>query len=179
MSSDVEGLALAAEFRSVSGVLSSHVDSRDIKISSAAITFHGIELLRESFLELSYGNRYGLVGPNGCGMYFFHSLSIIKHTIMCVICIYVIPLGKSTLLTAIGNREFPIPPSSDIFHLRREMDAIEKTALEAVMDVDEERIRLEKEVDILTEKNTEGFYMCLTKLYNFFVLYINCFLNTF
>ena len=68
---------------------------------------------------------------------------------------YVSP-GKSTLLTAIGNREFPIPESSDIFHLRREMGATDKTALEAVMDVDEERVALEREVDRLTILNTDG-----------------------
>lgn len=61
--------------------------------------------------------RYGLIGENGC--------------------------GKSTLLATIANREVPIQDHLDIFHLVREMPASEKTALQCVMEVDEERIRLE------------------------------------
>lgn len=38
----------------------------------------------------------------------------------------------------------PIPEHIDIFHLTREMPASDKTALHCVMEVDEERIRLEK-----------------------------------
>lgn len=44
----------------------------------------------------------------------------------------------------LGNREVPIPSHIDIFHLNREMPASSKTALECVMEVDEERIKLEK-----------------------------------
>ena len=67
--------------------------------------------------------RYGLLGLNGC--------------------------GKSTLLTAIGLREVPIPEHMDIYHLTREIDATEMTSLEAVMNVDEERLVLEKEAEKL------------------------------
>ena len=38
----------------------------------------------------------------------------------------------------------PIQDHIDIFYLAREMPASEKTALEAVMEADEERIKLEK-----------------------------------
>ena len=38
----------------------------------------------------------------------------------------------------------PIQDHIDIFYLAREMPASEKTALEAVMEADEERLRLEK-----------------------------------
>ena len=38
----------------------------------------------------------------------------------------------------------------DIFHLRKEIDACDKTALEAVMSVDEERIFLEKKAEELS-----------------------------
>jgi ATPase subunit of ABC transporter with duplicated ATPase domains len=58
--------------------------------------------------------------------------------------------GKSTLLTAIGMREVPIPEHMDIYHLTREIDATDMSALEAVMNVDEERIELEKEVERLS-----------------------------
>lgn len=57
--------------------------------------------------------------------------------------------GKSTLLTAIGYREVPIPEHMDIYHLTREIDATDMTALEAVTNVDEERLKLEKEAEKL------------------------------
>ena len=38
----------------------------------------------------------------------------------------------------------PIQDHIDIFYLAREMPASEKTALEAVMEADEERLKLEK-----------------------------------
>ncbi len=64
--------------------------------------------------------------------------------------------GKSTLLAAIGNREFPIPNHVDIFLLKREMPPSDKTALQCVMEVEEERIRLEKEAEILASIDTDG-----------------------
>ena len=70
--------------------------------------------------------------------------------------IFLFHSGKSTLLTSIGHREIPIPEHCDIFHLRREMPATEKTALECVMDVDAERIKLEKEAEQLSLLNTDG-----------------------
>jgi ATP-binding cassette subfamily F protein 2 len=68
--------------------------------------------------------RYGLLGLNGC--------------------------GKSTLLTAIGHRELPIPEHMDIHHLTREIEASDMSALQAVICCDEERIKLEKEAEILS-----------------------------
>ncbi|KAK2727588.1 ATP-binding cassette sub-family F member 2-like [Artemia franciscana] len=109
---------IAAEARAVTGVLGLHPKSRDIKIDNCSITFHGCELLQDTTLELNCGRRYGLVGANGC--------------------------GKSTLLSSIGNREVPIPEMIDIFHLTREAPASDKTALQCVMEVDQERVRLEK-----------------------------------
>merc|ERR1711953_728372 len=52
--------------------------------------------------------------------------------------------GKSTLMAVLGNREVPIQEHIDIHYLAREMPASEKTALECVMEADEERIKLEK-----------------------------------
>lgn len=57
--------------------------------------------------------------------------------------------GKSTLLTAIGMRELPIPDRMDIYHLTREIEASDMSALEAVISCDEERLRLEKEAEAL------------------------------
>ena len=46
-------------------------------------------------------------------------------------------------------REVPIPDHMDIYHLTREIDATEMTALEAVKNVDSERLVLEKEAEKL------------------------------
>ncbi|XP_076055990.1 ATP-binding cassette sub-family F member 2 [Oratosquilla oratoria] len=113
-----EDLRIAAAARSCTGVLGIHPRARDIKIDNFSITFHGSEMLQDTKLELNCGRRYGLIGHNGC--------------------------GKSTLLASLANREVPIPEHIDIFHLSREMPASNKTALQCVEEVDEERIRLEK-----------------------------------
>lgn len=70
-----------------------------------------------------FSRRYGLLGLNGC--------------------------GKSTLMTALGKRELPIPEHMDIFHLTREIEASDMTALEAVVNCDEEKLKLEKEAEML------------------------------
>ena len=58
--------------------------------------------------------------------------------------------GKSTLLKAIGARAVPIPSSIDIFFLSEEVEPSDTvTALDAVMSVDEERLRLEKQAEDL------------------------------
>ncbi|KAL6202948.1 hypothetical protein ACLB2K_026652 [Fragaria x ananassa] len=114
--------------RNCTGVLCSHPLSRDIRIESLSVTFHGHDLIVDSELELNYGRRYGLLGLNGC--------------------------GKSTLLTAIGCRELPIPEHMDIFHLSREIEASDMSSLEAVISCDEERIRLEKEVEELAAQSS-------------------------
>lgn len=59
------------------------------------------------------------------------------------------------LLSAIGHREVPIPEHIDIYHLTREMAPSEKTALHCVMEVDEERIKLEKEAERLAHEDCE------------------------
>ncbi|XP_049380852.1 ABC transporter F family member 1 [Solanum stenotomum] len=116
--------------RTCTGVLCSHPLSRDIRIESLSVTFHGHDLIVDSELELNYGRRYGLLGLNGC--------------------------GKSTLLTAIGLRELPIPDHMDIFHLSREIEASDMTSLEAVINCDEERLQLEKEAEALAAQDDGG-----------------------
>lgn len=116
--------------RTCTGVLCSHPLSRDIHIESLSVTFHGHELIVDSELELNYGRRYGLLGLNGC--------------------------GKSTLLTALGMRELPIPEHMDIYHLTREIEATDMTSLEAVMNCDEERLKLEKEAEALAGQDDGG-----------------------
>lgn len=68
--------------RSCTGVLASHEQSRDVKIENFSITFHGVELLTDTKLELNSGRRYGLLGLNGCGKFidriFNFELSMLK-----------------------------------------------------------------------------------------------------
>uniref|UniRef100_A0A1D1Y3F5 ABC transporter F family member 1 n=1 Tax=Anthurium amnicola TaxID=1678845 RepID=A0A1D1Y3F5_9ARAE len=116
--------------RTCTGVLGSHPLSRDIHIESLSLTFHGHDLIVDSELELNYGRRYGLLGLNGC--------------------------GKSTLLAAIGCRELPIPEHMDIYHLTREIEASDVSALDAIISCDEERLRLEKEAELLAEQDDGG-----------------------
>ncbi|KAK4440703.1 ABC transporter F family member 1 [Sesamum alatum] len=116
--------------RTCTGVLCSHPLSRDIRIESLSLTFHGHDLIVDSELELNYGRRYGLLGLNGC--------------------------GKSTLLAAIGCRELPIPEHMDIYHLSREIEASDMSSLEAVISCDEERLQLEKEAEALAGQDDGG-----------------------
>lgn len=109
---------ISAEARAVTGVWAAHAKSRDIKIDNFSVTFYGAELLRDTRLELNCGNKYGLIGPNGS--------------------------GKTSLLAALGNREVVIPDHIDMYFQNREAPASNKTALECVLDVDQERIKLEK-----------------------------------
>ncbi|XP_030453517.1 ABC transporter F family member 1 [Syzygium oleosum] len=122
--------SMAISDRTCTGVLCSHPLSRDIRIESLSLTFHGHDLIVDSELELNYGRRYGLLGLNGC--------------------------GKSTLLAAIGCRELPIPDHMDIYHLSREIEASDMSSLEAVISCDEERLQLEKEAEALAAQDDGG-----------------------
>ena len=53
---------------SVAGVLASHPEARDLHLSTISLRYHGAELLTDAAVELNSGRRYGLLGPNGCGM---------------------------------------------------------------------------------------------------------------
>ena len=99
----------AAAARNVTGVLGSNPLSRDLKILSFSLQLHGKRLVEDTTLELSYGNRYGLLGANGA--------------------------GKSTFLTALASRELPIPDHIDIYHLDEEAEPSDRCAIDAVVDV--------------------------------------------
>lgn len=59
------------------------------------------------------------------------------------------------MLRCIGHREIPIPEHIDIFLLDRELDGSEKTPLETVMEVDQERLKLEREAERLMHEDRE------------------------
>jgi len=111
---------------SCTGTLMSHADSRDCHLGSITMRYHGAELLVDAKVELNCGRRYGLLGPNGC--------------------------GKSTFMEAISTHELPIPEHFDIFHLTNEIEPSNKTALECVMEVNKEKVRLEKEAEQLAAR---------------------------
>lgn len=113
--------------RVTTGVLSSTQASKDVKITSTSLVFHGRVLITDSTLELSFGRRYGLLGENGC--------------------------GKSTLLRAIAAREYPIPSHIDIYLLNEGAPPSEHGALEwVVKEAEAEMDRLDKMAEKLLEE---------------------------
>ena len=54
---------------SVTGVLLSHPESRDLHLGAISLRYHGAELLTDAKVEMNCGRRYGLLGPNGCGKF--------------------------------------------------------------------------------------------------------------
>lgn len=114
--------------RVTTGVLASVPSSRDVKITSASLVFHGRVLFNDTTLELSYGRRYGLLGENGC--------------------------GKSTLLKAIAHREFPIPDHVDIYLLNEGAPPTDLGALEwVVTEAEREMERLDKKAEQILEES--------------------------
>lgn len=105
-----------------------HPRCRDIKINKLTVTFSGSEFLQNTVLELIYGQRYGVIGLN---------------------------FDKSSLFAMLGNREVPIPEYIDIFQLDREIPASTKSALQFVMEVDKERLKLQKLAEDLRERQDD------------------------
>lgn len=118
--------------RVTTGVLTSLTTSRDVKVTSVSLVFHGKVLVQDTSLELNFGRHYGLLGENGC--------------------------GKSTLLKAIAAREYPIPEQIDIYLLNEPAEATEFSALEYVVrEAEHELQRLENLVEkILEEEGPEA-----------------------
>lgn len=114
--------------RVTTGVLASLAASRDVKINSASLVFHGKVLITDTTLELNYGRRYGLLGENGC--------------------------GKSTLLKAIDKREYPVPEHVDIYLLNEGAPPSDLGALEwVVTEAENEKERLEKMAEEILVKS--------------------------
>jgi len=118
--------------RVTTGVLASTPTSKDVKIISVSLVFHGRVLITDATLELTMGRRYGLLGENGC--------------------------GKSTLLKAIAAREYPIPEHVDIYLLNEGAPPSDLGALEwVVTEAEKEVERLDKLAEkILEEEGPES-----------------------
>ncbi|CUS24191.1 LAQU0S14e02256g1_1 [Lachancea quebecensis] len=109
--------------RVVTGVLDSLETSRDVKMSSVSLLFHGKVLIQDSQLELNYGRRYGLLGENGC--------------------------GKSTFLKSLATREYPIPEHIDVYLLDEPAEPSEFSALDYVVNEAQNEL---KRLEDLVEK---------------------------
>lgn len=112
--------------RVTTGVLASLAASRDVKITSASLVFHGKVLFNDTTIEVNYGRRYGLLGENGC--------------------------GKSTFLKSIDMREFPFPDHLDIYLLNEGAEPSNVGALEWVVNQAEAEM---KRLEDLAEKILE------------------------
>ncbi|KAI9475694.1 MAG: P-loop containing nucleoside triphosphate hydrolase protein [Benjaminiella poitrasii] len=115
--------------RTATGVYTSQERSRDIKIDSFSLNFHGRVLIDNASIELNFGRRYGLVGSNGS--------------------------GKTTFLQSLASRDIEIPDHIDIYLLNQEAEPSEMNAVDAVIDSAQREVaRLEKQVeDILGEED--------------------------
>ncbi|KAM0354243.1 hypothetical protein ACHAPU_001284 [Fusarium lateritium] len=112
--------------RVTTGVLASTKTSKDVKMTSCSLVFHGRVLITDSTLELTYGKRYGLLGENGC--------------------------GKSTFLKAIAAREYPIPEHLDLYLLNEGAPPSDLGALEwVVTEAETELERLDQQAERLLE----------------------------
>ncbi|MES1904759.1 MAG: ATP-binding cassette sub- F member 1, partial [Paramarteilia canceri] len=86
-------------------------NNNDISVKGFSITTNGgQELFKNAELILSYGRRYGLIGPNG--------------------------KGKTTLLRHIGEHLFKIPSNIDIFYCEQEVVADDTSAVQVVLKSD-------------------------------------------
>lgn len=110
--------AMLAHNRAVTGTLVSKPSDPSIKIDKYSMSFAGTSLIAETTLDLIQGCRYGVVGDNGC--------------------------GKSNFINSIALREVPIPTHIDMYHLDREADPTDRSAVEQVVDhVNDEVTKLE------------------------------------
>ncbi|CAI7626384.1 unnamed protein product [Penicillium glandicola] len=114
--------------RVTTGVLSSLPASRDVKITSCSLVFHGKVLVTDSTLELTFGRRYGLLGENGC--------------------------GKSTILKSIAAREYPVPEHIDIYLLNEGAPPTDFGALDWVVREAERQLEdMEKKAEEVLEND--------------------------
>ena len=118
--------------RTCTGVVATQELSRDLKLDSFSLSFHGKELITSTTLSLNFGRRYGLIGANGT--------------------------GKSTMLKALAARDVPIPEHFDIYHLDGEVEPSDMTASEVVIELGrKEQLKLEAECErLMSEEGTEN-----------------------
>jgi len=101
----------------------------DLILEGITLNYGDNVLLESTDLKLIYGHRYGLLGKNG--------------------------IGKTSLMTAMARREFEnFPDDVQIFLVEQEVVPDEKSALQTVLEVDDEREELLMEEAELNKDNT-------------------------
>lgn len=104
--------------------------SLDLQVNFS-LNYHGQQLIQDTDLSLSMGNRYGLIGLNGS--------------------------GKSAMLTALGRRLVAIPEHISMYHVDQEAQPSEVTALDTVLaDLEQEVQKLEAEYEELCETDPDS-----------------------
>lgn len=101
-------------------------DFKNVDIENFSISTPKKQIFESTNLTLSYGNKYGLVGPNG--------------------------KGKTTLLNHISKRVFPINEKLDILHVEQEVEASDRKVINVVLDANTKRVKIEKEINFLEQK---------------------------
>ncbi|KAI8887024.1 P-loop containing nucleoside triphosphate hydrolase protein [Backusella circina FSU 941] len=135
----LDNLKLKLE-RTATGVYTSQERSRDIKIDSFSLNFHGRILIDNATIELNFGRRYGLIGSNGS--------------------------GKSTFLESIAGRDIEIPEHIDIYLLNQEAEPSDMNAVEAVIkSAQKEVARLDKQVEEILGQEDGGDNPLLDDIY--------------
>jgi len=104
-------------------------DIDNISIESFSISIAKKSLFNNSSLKLSYGQKYGLIGKNGC--------------------------GKTTLLKHIAEKKLPINKEMDILYVEQEIQPSQKTAFETVIDANIKRKNLIDKRDLLLNQLEE------------------------
>ena len=118
-------------FRSAAGVLASDPKSRDIKIESYTLSFHGRLLFENASVSFNYPQRYGLLGENGS--------------------------GKSTFLQSLAERDIAIPEHIDIYMVRGEAPPSDQGPVEFIVAAAKAKVeRLEKRVEELSASTDEA-----------------------
>ena len=97
-----------ASQRMATGVLQSEKRARDVKIGGFSLSLYGRVLVEDTTIELNWGQRYGLLGRNGC--------------------------GKSALLKTLAEREVPLPDHIDTYLLEVEAEITDLSALQYVVE---------------------------------------------
>lgn len=103
---------------------------QDIRIENFDIAYGDRILLQGADLTLAFGRRYGLIGRNG--------------------------LGKTTLLKMISSKQLRIPSHIRVLHVEQEVAGDNTSALESVLECDQERSMLlskEAELQAMIEKD--------------------------
>eukprot|EP00126_Sphaerothecum_destruens_P008038 Sdes_comp20068_c0_seq1m12964 len=105
------------------------IKCKDFEILNFDIGFQGHELINGGNVKFVFGHRYGLIGRNG--------------------------IGKSTFMNEISRLELPIPAHIRLMHVEQEVVGDDTTAIDSVVNSDEELVWLRAEEDYLVSTGKE------------------------